>query len=87
MDNIEQDVKVLRKLLNGPLFLDKYPLISRVWVEEYGTNWEVIGVRIDIIINVKDPYSEYTPLRDEIKSYIYNIAKMLGVTTRFIIYP
>jgi hypothetical protein len=81
MDNIEQDVKVLRKLLNGPLFLDKYPLISRVWVEEYGTN------RIDIILNVKDPYSEYTPLRDEIKSYIYNLAKMLGVTTRFIIYP
>jgi hypothetical protein len=81
MDNIEQDVKVLRKLLNSPLFLDKYPLISRVWVEEYGTN------RIDIILNVKDPYSEYTPLRDEIKSYIYNLAKMLGVTTRFIIYP
>ena len=81
MDNIEQDVKVLRKVLNGPLFLDKYPLISRVWVEEYGTN------RIDIILNVKDPYSEYTPLRDEIKSYIYNLAKMLGVTTRFIIYP
>ena len=81
MDNIEQDVKVLRKLLNSPLFLDKYPLISRVWVEEYGTN------RIDIILNVKDPYSEYTPLKDEIKSYIYNLAKMLGVTTRFIIYP
>ena len=81
MDNIEQDVKVLRKLLNSPLFLDEYPLISRVWVEEYGTN------RIDIILNVKDPYSEYTPLRDEIKSYIYNLAKMLGVTSRFIIYP
>jgi hypothetical protein len=81
MDNIEQDVKVLRKLLNSPLFLDKYPLISRVWVEEYGTN------KIDIILNVKDPYSDYTPLRDEIKSYIYNLAKMLGVTTRFIIYP
>ena len=81
MDNIEQDVKVLRKLLNSPLFLDKYPLISRVWVEEYGTN------RIDIILNVKDPYSEYTPLKDEIKSYIYTLAKMLGVTTRFIIYP
>ena len=81
MDNIEQDVKVLRKLLNSPLFLDKYPLISRVWVEEYGTK------RIDIILNVKDPYSEYTPLRDEIKSYIYNLAKMLGVTSRFIIYP
>jgi hypothetical protein len=67
--------------LNSPLFLDEYPLISRVWVEEYGTK------RIDIILNVKDPYSEYTPLRDEIKSYIYNLAKMLGVKSRFIIYP
>lgn len=81
MDNIEQDVKVLRKVLNSPLFLDKYPLISHVWVGEYGPN------KIDIILRVQDPYSEYTPLRDEIKSYIYNIAKMLGVTSRFNIYP
>jgi hypothetical protein len=61
--------------------MDEYPLISRVWVEEYGTK------RIDIILNVKDPYSEYTPLRDEIRSYIWNIAKMAGVTSRFNIYP
>ncbi len=81
MDNIEQDVKVLKRVLNSELFLGKYPVISRVWVEEYGND------RIDIVLNVKEPYSEYTPVRDEIKSYIYNLAKMLGVTTRFIIYP
>lgn len=78
---MEQDVIVLKKLLNSPLFLDKYPMISRVWVEEYGND------RIDIVLNVKEPYSEYSPFRDEIKSYIWNIAKMTGVTSRFNIYP
>jgi hypothetical protein len=56
-------------------------VISRVWVEEYGND------RIDIVLNVKEPYSEYSPFRDEIKSYIWNIAKMAGVTSRFNIYP
>jgi hypothetical protein len=81
MDNIEQDVKVLKRVLNSELFLGKYPVISRVWVEEHGNS------RIDIVLNVKEPYSEYSPFRDEIKSYIWNIAKMTGVTSRFNIYP
>jgi hypothetical protein len=78
---MEQDVIVLKKLLNSPLFLDKYPMISRVWVEEYGNN------KIDIVLSVTEPYSEFHPLRDEIKSFIFNIAKMAGVTSRFNIYP
>jgi hypothetical protein len=78
---MEQDVIVLKKLLNSPLFLDKYPMISRVWVEEYGDD------KIDIILSVIEPYSEFHPLRDEIKSFIFNIAKMAGVTSRFNIYP
>jgi hypothetical protein len=81
MDNIEQDVIVLKKLLNSELFLGKYPMISRVWVEEYGNN------KIDIVLSVTEPYSEFHPLRDEIKSFIFNIAKMAGVTSRFNIYP
>ena len=81
MDNIEQDVKVLKKLLNSPLFLDKYPMINRVWVEEYGNN------KIDIVLSVKEPANEYWPIREEIKSFIWNIAKMSGVTSRFNIYP
>ena len=81
MDSIEQDVKVLKKILNSELFLGKYPVISRVWVEEHGNS------RIDIVLNVKEPYSEYSPIRDEIRSYIWNIAKMAGVTSRFNIYP
>ena len=80
MDNIEHDVKVLKKILNSPLFLDKYTMISRVWVEEYGNS------RIDIVLNVKEPY-RYWLVRDEVKSYIWNLAKMSGVTSRFNIYP
>ena len=81
MDNIEHDVKVLKKILNSELFLGKYPIIKRVWVEEYGTNV------IDIVMSVNEPANEYWPLRNEINSYIWNIAKMSGVTSRFNIYP
>jgi hypothetical protein len=81
MDNIEHDVKVLRKILNSELFLDNFPMINRVWVEEYGTN------KIDIVLRVNEPANEYWPIREEIKSFIWNIAKMSGVTSRFNIYP
>ena len=35
----------------------------------------------------KEPANEYWPVRDEIKSYIWNIAKMAGVKSNFAIYP
>ena len=79
MDNIEHDVKVLKKLLNSPLFLDKYPIIERVWVDKQ------YGNKIDIVMSINDQL--YWSLSDEIKSFIWNIAKMSGVTSRFNIYP
>ena len=79
MDNIEHDVKVLKKLLNSPLFLDKYPIIERVWVDKQ------YGNKIDIVMSITDP--SYWSLSDEIKSFIWIIAKMSGVTSRFNIYP
>jgi small-conductance mechanosensitive channel len=81
MDNIEHDVNVLKKVLNSELFLGNFPMINRVWVEEYGDN------RIDIVLSVKEPPSEYWPIREEIRSFIWNIAKMASVTSRFNIYP
>ena len=85
MDNIEHDINVLKKILNSPLFLDKYPVVSRVWVDKYG---ELFGDgKIDIVLGVKEPYSEYSPFRDEIKSYIRSLAKMAGVTSELAIYP
>ena len=81
MDNIEHDVNVFRRILNSELFLGKYPIIDKVWVDKkYGDN-------IDIVLSVKEPANEYWPVRDEIKSYIWNIAKMAGVKSNFAIYP
>jgi len=79
MNNIEQDVKVLKKLLNSPLFLDKYPIIERVFVDEQ------YGNKIDIVMSITDP--SYWKVSDEIRSYIWNIAKIAGVTSKFNIYP
>ncbi len=81
MDNIEHDVNILKKVLNSELFLGNFPMINRVWVEEYGDD------KIDIVLSVKEPTSEYWLVRDEIRSFIWNIAKMASVTSRFNIYP
>jgi len=79
MDNIEHDVKVLHKILNSELFLGKYPIVDRVWVDKrYGNN-------IDIVMSIND--AQFWAIRDEIISNIWNLAKMAGVTSRFQIYP
>ena len=80
MDNMEHDTNVLDKILNSRLFFDKYPMINRVWVTKYVNN-------IDITLSVNEPSNHYWPIRDEIRSFIWNIAKMSGVTSRFQIYP
>ena len=80
MDNTEHDTNVLDKILNSRLFFDKYPMINRVWVTKYVNN-------IDITLSVNEPSNHYWPIRDEIRSFIWNIAKMSGVTSRFNIYP
>ena len=79
MDSIEQDVKVLKKILNSELFLGKYPIIERVFVDKQ------YGNKIDIVMSITDP--SYWKVSDEIRSYIWNIAKMAGVSSRFNIYP
>jgi hypothetical protein len=79
MDSIEQDVKVLKRILNSELFLGKYPIIERVWVDKQ------YGNKIDIVMSITDP--SYWAVRDEITSFIWSVAKMAGVTSRFNIYP
>lgn len=80
MDNIKDDINVLRKLLNSPLFLNKYPTINRVWVEKYGD-------QIDIVLSIDGPSDEYWPIKDEIKSFVWTLVKMAGVKTRYNFYP
>jgi hypothetical protein len=79
MNNIERDIKILKKLLNSKLFLNKFPLISRVFVDTKGKN-------IDIVLSVKDT-KEYFDVRHEIVSYIWNLSKVASVESEFYIYP
>jgi hypothetical protein len=79
-DALIHDIKVLDKLLNSPLLLDKYPMINRVWVKKYGNN-------IDVVMSIDGPYNDFSPFRDEIRSFIWTIAKMAGVKSNFYIYP
>jgi hypothetical protein len=79
MNDIEQDIKVLKKILNSELFLGKFPVIDRVFVDKkHGNN-------IDIVLSINDP--QFWAMNSEIMSYIYSLAKMAGVTSRFQIYP
>ena len=77
---MDLDVNVLKKILNSELFLGKYPMIKKVWVDRRGDN-------IDIVMSVKEPADEYWPIRDEINSYIYTLAKMVEVKSYLRIYP
>jgi hypothetical protein len=80
MGNTENDIRILRKLLNNELFLGKFPVIEKVWVEEYGDN------KIDIVLGPSDS-KEFWSVNNDIYVYIHNLAKMAGVTTRYKIYP
>jgi hypothetical protein len=79
MDNIEQDIKVLDKVLNSPIFLEKFPSISRVWITQFGKN-------IDVVLNPSDT-GQYWSNRENIYSHIHNLRNMAGVKSRIQIYP
>ena len=79
MDAIDQDVKVLGKLLNSDVFLKKYPIIDRVFVYQFVN-------RIDIVMTVNDN-DAYWKQHGYIESYIWDIAKMADVKSRFKIFP
>jgi hypothetical protein len=79
MDNMEHDINSLDKILNSPLFLNKYPFIKKVSVYQFGKH-------IDIVMHPSDT-GQYWLVKDEIYSYIWGIAKMATITSRFNIYP
>lgn len=79
MNNIEQDIKVLTKVLNSELILNKYPMILGVSVTKYGDG-------IDIIIFLNES-KLYWDVRNEIVSFFWKVSKMVGVTSNLNIYP
>jgi hypothetical protein len=79
MNNIERDIKILKKLLNSKLFLNKFPIISSVSVDRYGNG-------IDIVLFLNNT-KEYWDLKGEISNYIWQISKSASVESHFRIYP
>ena len=76
---MEQDIYILNRLLNSKLFLDKYPMIDRVHVNQYGKG-------VDVVMIVNDAKT-YFPLREVIKDYIWDIGRYASVKSNLNIYP
>ena len=81
---MEQKVKILKKLLHSELFLNKFPLIRFVHVNQYGEK------NIDVVFSFTDGfvYKDYEDFREEARSLVYGLAKYAGISSRLItIYP
>ena len=81
---MEQEVNILKKLLNNKIFLSNFPLIRYVNVNQYGKE------NIDVVFNFVDGfvYNDYEDFREESRELIYQLAKYAGITPRVIsIYP
>jgi len=81
---MEQEVNILKKLLNNKIFLSNFPLIRHVNVNQYGKE------NIDVVFNFVDGfvYNDYEDFREESRELIYQLAKYAGITPRVIsIYP
>lgn len=84
MDKMEQDIKVLDKLLNSPLILNDFPYIKKTLVYKYNKH-------IDIVFVLDEETSDYVRLyfvhADEIHSKVWDLAKMAQITSPFKIHP
>jgi hypothetical protein len=81
---MEEEVNILKKLLNNQIFLSNFPLIRYVNVNQYGKE------NIDVVFNFVDGfvYNNYEDFREESRELIYQLAKYAGINPRFIsIYP
>ena len=81
---MEQEVKILKKLLNNKIFLENFPLIRYVHVNQYGMD------NIDVVFTFTDGfvYDDYKDFREEARELIYKLAKYASISSRFIsIYP
>lgn len=81
---MEQEVKILNKILNSEVFLNKFPLISHVFVNQYGEK------NIDVVFSLKDnlSFKDYEPFREDARMTAYELAKFVDINPRLIsIYP
>ena len=79
---MEEEVKILKKLLNHKIFLDEFPGITYVAVDKFGEG-------IDVVFFYREgvSYYESKQFRQEAGQQVRDLAKMAGVRSRINIYP
>jgi hypothetical protein len=76
------EVEILKKFLNNEKFLTKFPMINRVFVNNYDKD------SIDIVISVKENMMrDYIKSSTDVRNYIYNMQKIVGIRKYLTIFP
>jgi hypothetical protein len=76
------EAEILKKFLNNEKFLTKFPMINRVFVNNYDKD------SIDIVISVKENMMrDYIKSSTDVRNYIYNMQKIVGIRKYLTIFP
>lgn len=82
MADLQSEINILDKMLNGPLFLEKFPIIKRVHVYESQKN------DIEVVLVPRDENDvHFWGFLMEMKLFIHKLSKVAGVTFFVRIHP
>ena len=79
---MEEEVKILYKLLNHKIFRDQFPMIRHVAVDQYQN-----GIDVVFFLPESFTYNDFKSIKSDAVSLVYELAKMAGVKERLRIYP
>jgi hypothetical protein len=79
---MEEEVKILYKLLNHKIFRDQFPMIRHVAVDQYQN-----GIDVVFFLPESFTYNDFKSIKSDVVSLVYELAKMAGVKERLSIYP
>ena len=79
---MEEEVKILYKLLNHKIFRDQFPMIRHVAVDQYQNGIDVVFFLPESFV-----YNDFKFIKNDAVSLVYELAKMAGVKERLSIYP
>jgi hypothetical protein len=79
---MEEEVKILYKLLNHKIFRGQFPMIRHVAVDQYQDGIDIVFFLPDSFV-----YNDFKSIKNDAVSLVYELAKMAGVKERLSIYP
>ena len=79
---MDEEVKILYKLLNHKIFRDQFPMIRHVAVDQYQN-----GIDVVFFLPESFTYNDFKSIKSDAVSLVYELAKMAGVKERLSIYP